>query len=147
MTESSRALFFIGIVCRIGLLKSGLFGLAERPELATPLNAHKRLLEGIRLAEIGLDPYSGVLFHETPLALKIFSFLYENFSEYCVHYVYVFGDIFTAFILGRVADLVAVRLLKQQEQDVKKYHPDAREDLLISTDLAASMSSKVQVVF
>ena len=44
MEESSNVmLYVIGFCLRLGLLNSNLFGLSERPELATPLNSFKRL--------------------------------------------------------------------------------------------------------
>ena len=82
-------------------------------ELATPLNSYKRLREGIVLSQNDQDPYAGVLFHETPLALKFFTFLFSLMSESCVNLVFIIGDILTAFVLGKVAELIATNLLSK----------------------------------
>ena len=55
--------------------------LGDRVELATPLNSYKRLVEGVTLMENGVDPYTGALFHETPLALHLFSLLRRHLSQ------------------------------------------------------------------
>ena len=80
---------------------------------ATPLNSYKRLREGIVLSQNDQDPYAGVLFHETPLALKFFTFLFSLMSESCVNLVFIIGDILTAFVLGKVAELIATNLLSK----------------------------------
>ena len=139
--------FFAGIASRIYLMQSEIFNLSDRPELATPLNSYKRLREGIVLSQNGLDPYSGVLFHETPLALKLFSILYENLSAPLANMIFVLGDILTAVVLGKVADLVASNLLIQQEKDKSELHKDAKEELLIQKDDVASMSGLVQAAY
>ena len=82
-------------------------------KLATPLNSYKRLREGIVLSQNDQDPYAGVLFHETPLALKFFTFLFSLMSESCVNLVFIIGDILTAFVLGKVAELIATNLLSK----------------------------------
>ena len=140
-------IYVLGATFRFGLMYSGLFGLSERPELATPLNSYKRLREGIVLWQNNQDPYAGVLFHETPLALKFFTMLFDLMSESCVNIVFVIGDILCAFILGKVADLVAKSLLTQQAKNLGKYHVDAKEDLLIEFEDVMHMSSHVQSVY
>jgi phosphatidylinositol glycan class U len=37
---------------------------SRRPEVSTPINSYKRLLEGIFLYKSGLDPYDGGVFHQ-----------------------------------------------------------------------------------
>lgn len=140
-------IYLLGATFRFGLMYSGLFGLSERPELATPMNSYKRLREGIVLWQNNQDPYAGVLFHETPLALKFFTVLFDLMSESCVNIVFVIGDILCAFILGKVADLVAKSLLTNQAKNLGKYHVDAKEDLLIESEDVKHMSSHVQSVY
>ena len=77
------------------------------------MNSYKRLREGIVLSQNDQDPYAGVLFHETPLALKFFTFLFSLMSESCVNLVFIIGDILTAFVLGKVAELIATNLLSK----------------------------------
>lgn len=148
MSDSVKWLgFFAGIASRIYLMHSGIFGLSERPEFATPLNSYKRLREGIVLSQNDLDPYAGVLFHETPFALKFFAFLYEMLSEPIANMIFIFGDVLTTIVLGKVADLVAINLLIQQKKDAKKLHKDAKEELLVHVEDVESMSSLVQAAY
>merc|ERR1711971_545922 len=148
MADGGNIQFYLfGAALRLGLLHSGLFGLSERPELATPLNSYKRLREGIVLSQNDQDPYAGVLFHETPLALKFFTFLFSHMSESCVNLVFIIGDILTAFVLGKVAELIATNLLSKQAKSVKSYHTDAREDLLIKFEDVVFMPYYVQLAY
>ena len=86
MEDSVNLPFYVlvGAGLRFFLLHSGLFGLSERPELATPLNSYKRLREGIVLSQNNQDPYAGVLFHETPLALCLFTWMAESMNEFFI---------------------------------------------------------------
>jgi len=137
----------VGAGLRFFLIHSGLFGLSERPELATPLNSYKRLREGIVLSQNNQDPYAGVLFHETPLALKFFTWMSESMNEFCINLVFVFGDILTVYILGKVAELVATNLLSKQLKNVKNYHVDAKEELLIQYEDVVTMPDNVQLAY
>ena len=146
MEESSNVmLYVIGFCLRLGLLNSNLFGLSERPELATPLNSFKRLKEGVYLEQSGRDPYDGVLFHETPYTLKIFSFLFSNCSETFIKCLFVLADVATAVVLSRVAKLVAFRLVEQQAKNQDEYHKDTFEELCLKKSDIISMSNYVQV--
>merc|ERR1711971_239282 len=121
MADGGNIQFYLfGAALRFGLLHSGLFGLSERPELATPLNSYKRLREGIVLSQNDQDPYAGVLFHETPLALKFFTFLFSLMSESCVNL---------------------------QAKSVKKLSHGSREDLLIKFEDVVFMPYYVQLAY
>ena len=153
MEDSTNVILFaIGFFFRIGLMNSSLFGLSERPEFATPLNSFKRLKEGVYLEQIGRDPYDGVLFHETPYTLKIFSFLFQNCSESVIECIFAIIDVTTAFVISFVADLVVIRVLRKQEHDMEKYHKKnddddntLKESLLIKESQLVSMSQYVKV--
>jgi len=149
MEDSVNLPFYVlvGAGLRFFLLHSGLFGLSERPELATPLNSYKRLREGIVLSQNNQDPYAGVLFHETPLALGLFTWMSESMNEFCINLVFIFGDILTAYVLRKVAELVATSLLSNQLKNVKNYHVDAKEQLLIQYEDVVSMPDNVQLAY
>ncbi len=149
MSESGTVLILLaGAAFRIALMQSGLFNLVERPELATPLNSFKRLKEGVVLAQNNQDPYAGVLFHETPLMLRLFTLLFEYSNDTIVNLVFVLVDIITALIMSQVADLVGARLLKKQNEDLKEYHEDAKkEGLLIMPEDVVPMSRNVQTLY
>lgn len=143
---SDFAVYGIGFALRIALMNFNLFGLSERTELATPLNSYKRLSEGVVLYKHGVDPYAGVLFHETPIVLHIFTFLMSNVSETMINLLFVFLEMLTAWILGRFAHLVAASLKQKQSTDVKNYHIDAKENLLIDVD-ELEISKRVQEAY
>jgi len=105
--------------------------LVQRVELSTPLNSFKRLTEGVTLWANGVDPYSGALFHETPLTLTAFSFLIRKLgNSVWMDAVFVMADLLAAFLLGKLAKQVRRRLINEQERDIKGYHPDAQYLLL-----------------
>lgn len=57
----------------------------------------------MHLRNIGVDPYSGDLFHETPLGLVTFDFIQKNFSFHGLYLFFVIVDLATAFLLGKTA--------------------------------------------
>jgi len=120
--------------------------LGDRVELATPLNSYKRLVEGITLMENGVDPYTGALFHETPLALHLFAFVRHQLPPQFVPYLFVLSDLLAAFVLGSLARAFSRRLLKTQEEEIKDYHPDANE-LLVSNDVIGTSDVIAQLTY
>ena len=140
-------LYFVGIVFRLLLIQTGLFGLMERSELASPVNSFKRLKEGVVLYQNDQDPYSGVLFHETPFLLHTFKFLFENCSDHLINAIFVACDMLTAWLLGKAAQIVADWLLEDQSQKMKYYHDEAKSQLLLKAEDVATISNDVQVGF
>ena len=138
-------LYFIGSVFRLLLIQTGLFGLSERSELASPINSFKRLKEGVVLSQNGQDPYAGVLFHETPIILHVFKFLFENCNDLWINLIFIGCDILTAWLLGQAANLVTKWLINNQTQRLKDYHDDAKRELLLKEEDMTSVSSNVQV--
>uniref|UniRef100_A0A8C5U5I1 Phosphatidylinositol glycan anchor biosynthesis class U n=1 Tax=Malurus cyaneus samueli TaxID=2593467 RepID=A0A8C5U5I1_9PASS len=66
------------VTVRAALYRSSVAAfIAERVEVASPLNAWKRVVEGLALLDLGVSPYSGAIFHETPLIIYLFHFLIE----------------------------------------------------------------------
>uniref|UniRef100_A0A8C0FYW2 Phosphatidylinositol glycan anchor biosynthesis class U n=1 Tax=Chelonoidis abingdonii TaxID=106734 RepID=A0A8C0FYW2_CHEAB len=71
----------VAVTVRAVLYRSSLAGfISERVEVTSPLNAWKRVVEGLALLDLGVSPYSGDVFHETPLIIYLFHFLIE-YSE------------------------------------------------------------------
>ena len=101
--------------------------LTGRTELATPLNAHPRLVEGVALKRAGVDPYSGVLFHEPPLLLGIFDEVSARLPPNRVSMIYIVLDFVTALVLGQVAKAAAKAMLARQEKEKDGYHEDAKK--------------------
>ncbi|KAM6113039.1 phosphatidylinositol glycan anchor biosynthesis class U protein isoform 2-T2 [Pterocles gutturalis] len=68
----------VAVTVRAALYRSSLAAfISERVEVASPLNAWKRVVEGLALLDLGVSPYSGAVFHETPLIIYLFHFLIE----------------------------------------------------------------------
>ena len=67
----------------------------------------------------GVDPYSGVLYHETPLTLLAMEKISRRFPVR-INNLFLLLDILTAYIFGCIASAVGKRILKQQEKDGKK---------------------------
>ena len=80
--------------------------LGHRVEVATPLNAFHRLQEGVALFAQGVDPYAGVLFHETPLVLRWFEWLGRKTTAGRVNSFFVLLDVLTAFLIGQIGKKV-----------------------------------------
>jgi len=140
-------LYFIGSVFRLLLIQTGLFGLSERSEFASPINSFKRLKEGVVLSQNGQDPYAGVLFHETPIILHVFKFLFENCNDLWINLIFIGCDILTAWLLGQAANLVTKWLINNQTQRLKDYHDDAKRELLLKEEDMTSVSSNVQIAY
>jgi hypothetical protein len=60
--------YWLSITLRFYFLSTELF--LDRVEISSPLTSYKRLTEGVALKQLGVDPYEGETFHETPLMLK-----------------------------------------------------------------------------
>jgi len=104
--------------------------------VSTPLNSWSRLTEGVHLHQSGLSPYSGVIYHETPLALIVFSVFGKN-SAY-ISWIFILGDLLTSFLLSKVGELVAKQRLLDQEiaSSAGLYHAESRSLLAtLSTTL------------
>uniref|UniRef100_A0A3Q2CC41 Phosphatidylinositol glycan anchor biosynthesis, class U n=1 Tax=Cyprinodon variegatus TaxID=28743 RepID=A0A3Q2CC41_CYPVA len=71
-------LLIVAVTIRAALYRSSLAELiAERVEVVSPITAWKRVIEGLALLDLGVSPYSGDVFHETPLIIYLFHFLVD----------------------------------------------------------------------
>ncbi|CAN6253727.1 unnamed protein product, partial [Urochloa humidicola] len=53
------------------VLFGGDLHLASRPEVSTPLTSLRRLAEGYWLKQASMSPYSGSMYHGSPLLLSV----------------------------------------------------------------------------
>ncbi|XP_035948147.1 GPI-anchor transamidase component PIGU isoform X3 [Halichoerus grypus] len=68
----------VAVTVRAALFRSSLAEfISERVEVVSPLNSWKRVVEGLSLLDLGVSPYSGAVFHETPLIIYLFHFLID----------------------------------------------------------------------
>jgi len=109
----------------------------SRPEVATPLNSWSRLTEGVYLYDKGLSPYDGVVFHETPLTLVVFSVL--GCDPAILSWLFIIGDLLTALILFKVGEVVSKQTLLAEDAAVSAglYHSEAKSLL---SSLATSIT-------
>ncbi|KAI2663859.1 Phosphatidylinositol glycan anchor biosynthesis class U protein [Labeo rohita] len=71
-------LLIVAVTIRAVLFRSSLAEvISERVEVVSPLNAWKRVVEGLALLDLGVSPYSGDVFHETPLMIYLFHFMVD----------------------------------------------------------------------
>uniref|UniRef100_A0A8C8BVB4 Phosphatidylinositol glycan anchor biosynthesis class U protein n=1 Tax=Oncorhynchus tshawytscha TaxID=74940 RepID=A0A8C8BVB4_ONCTS len=71
-------LLIVAVTIRAVLFRSSLAELIpERVEVVSPLNAWKRVVEGLALLDLGVSPYAGDVFHETPLIIYFFHFVID----------------------------------------------------------------------
>uniref|UniRef100_A0A452GMJ1 Uncharacterized protein n=1 Tax=Gopherus agassizii TaxID=38772 RepID=A0A452GMJ1_9SAUR len=115
----------VAVTVRAVLYRSSLAGfISERVEVTSPLNAWKRVVEGLALLDLGVSPYSGDVFHETPLIIYLFHFLIE-YSEL----VFMITDVLTAVALYlAVQDFNKVVFKKQKLlMELDQYASDVAE--------------------
>ena len=108
--------YSLGIILRLLLLSSDEDrSLINRVELATPLNSFGRLTEGVTLwRDHKVDPYSGVIFHETPLTLYFFSIIPSSM----VPSLFILIDVIAALVVGYLTREMAKYYFQEQcEQD------------------------------
>ncbi|KAL0268393.1 UNVERIFIED_CONTAM: hypothetical protein PYX00_010355 [Menopon gallinae] len=110
----SKLEYLLAIGIRFALVHSSFkTSLQDRVEISTPLNSWRRLLEGICLFNKGVDPYSGDLFHESPLTLIFFRGLLQ-YTEQWLEVFFISVDVLTAYILY-VSARIYVGQLKSEE--------------------------------
>ncbi|XP_064888775.1 phosphatidylinositol glycan anchor biosynthesis class U protein isoform X1 [Columba livia] len=115
----------VAVTVRAALYRSSLAAfISERVEVASPLNAWKRVVEGLALLDLGISPYSGAVFHETPLIIYLFHFVIE-YAEL----VFMITDVLTAIALYlAIQDFNKVVFKKQKLLiELDKYAPDVAE--------------------
>lgn len=67
--------------------------------------------EGVHLYNFGIDPYTGDLFHETPIGLYIFNLLQQYLSCWTLFFLFTATDLLTALLLAFTAKQYATELV------------------------------------
>ncbi|XP_050588523.1 phosphatidylinositol glycan anchor biosynthesis class U protein [Bombus affinis] len=93
--------------------------ISDRVEISTALNSWKRVTEGVYLYNYGIDPYTGDLFHETPIGLYIFNFIQQYLSQWVLFCLFVSIDLLTAVFLGLTAKQYTTELVSKQKEEEK----------------------------
>lgn len=61
------------------------------------------MTEGVYLRNFGVDPYSGDLFHETPLCLEAFSLMQKFLTDTFLKLLFILTDFTTAWLIAATA--------------------------------------------
>ncbi|XP_068120314.1 phosphatidylinositol glycan anchor biosynthesis class U protein [Hyperolius riggenbachi] len=123
----------VAVTVRAVLFRSSLAAfISERVEVASPLNSWKRVVEGMSLLDLGVSPYSGDVFHETPLIVYLFHFLVDY-----VEIVYMITDALTAVALYLAVQEYNKVSFKQQKLylELNKYSPGSVDLLRVPTEM------------
>lgn len=108
--------------------------IANRVEIATPLNSWKRLMEGVYLYDHNISPYNGDMFHENPIILVIFHQLVK-LVPYLLPLLFTLCDLFTAWLLYKTAAQFMVMLKENQDAEKSEYSKESLTLLLVETDI------------
>ena len=88
------------------------------------MNSFGRLTEGVTLwRDHKIDPYSGVIFHETPLTLHLFAMI----PPARVPSVFILIDVMTALFIGLLAREMVKYYVQEQKDEEPGRHEDASE--------------------
>jgi len=136
-------LYALGAAFRYSV--SGVNFVQHRPEISNPTNSWKRLIEGVHLSQMGQSPYDGVLFHESPLLLQLYT---------CMEYILVDNsvlmsiilDLITCFIMSDAGYYAAALMLRHQKLDKGEVHPESGS-LLLSSNLINVLPKHIAVFY
>ncbi|XP_053309770.1 phosphatidylinositol glycan anchor biosynthesis class U protein [Spea bombifrons] len=123
----------VAVTIRAILFRSSLVGfISERVEVVSPLSSWKRVVEGMSLLDLGVSPYSGDVFHETPLIIYLFHFLVDY-----VEIVFMITDALTAVALYLAVQEYNKVTFKRQKLylELNKYAPGCHDLLRVPTQM------------
>ncbi|KAG8040289.1 hypothetical protein G9C98_000860 [Cotesia typhae] len=100
--------------------------ISDRVEISTALNSWKRVTEGVHLHNFGIDPYSGDLFHETPIGLVFFTWILRYLSFWSIRILFVVADLLTSWFLFQTARHY-VKEVEKREKEAKEIKKPAEE--------------------
>ncbi|KAL7408689.1 hypothetical protein ABVT39_027613 [Epinephelus coioides] len=104
-------LLIVAVTVRAALYRSSLADLiSERVEVVSPLTAWKRVVEGLALLDLGVSPYSGDVFHETPLIIYLFHFVVD-YAEI----TFMLADVITAVALYMIVKDYNKQVFRKQK--------------------------------
>ncbi|XP_012827216.2 phosphatidylinositol glycan anchor biosynthesis class U protein isoform X1 [Xenopus tropicalis] len=95
-------------------------------------SSHVSVVEGMALLDLGVSPYSGDLFHETPLILYLFHFLVD-YAEI----VFMITDALTAITLYLAVKDYNKLMFKKQKLllELKRYSQEGHDLLRVPTEM------------
>ncbi|XP_076161742.1 phosphatidylinositol glycan anchor biosynthesis class U isoform X2 [Ptiloglossa arizonensis] len=141
--------FILAGTIRLLLMNSGYQKvISDRVEVSTALNSWKRVTEGVHLYNFGIDPYTGDLFHETPIGLYIFNLLQQYLSCWTLFFLFTATDLLTALLLAFTAKQYATELAfkkeeKSHDENVESENVESENDSAISTSMIIDFNDKM----
>ncbi|KAK3745783.1 hypothetical protein RRG08_030657 [Elysia crispata] len=135
---ASAGVYLLGIfsvIIRVVLMNTHLpKWLRSRNEVVTPITSWENVEEGFSLQSQLVSPYTGDLFHETPLALR--SLKIAHYFPYRVSGFFLFIDVLVMVFLYKIATAFVNYLLCNQEEEKKNYSLKAKSLILTGNYLA-----------
>ncbi|CAG9796657.1 unnamed protein product [Diatraea saccharalis] len=108
--------------------------IANRVEIATPLNSWKRLVEGVFLYDHNINPYEGDSFHESPIMLLIFHCLMKR-VPYLLPLLFTVLDLLTAYLLYKTSKSFIKIFIESQKKQNDDIAEESKTMLLNETQL------------
>ncbi|ORX51928.1 phosphatidylinositol glycan, class U [Hesseltinella vesiculosa] len=105
--------------------------LLQRVEFATPITSYKRLTEGVFLFQSSMPPYSGGVFHQSPLLLVLFVFL-SQFPDVVIQNVYSGLDLVLGYILLRMARQKQLKETNDPKLEIEKINTSRINPVLVA---------------
>ncbi|KAJ0182570.1 hypothetical protein K1T71_001939 [Dendrolimus kikuchii] len=103
--------------------------LANRVEIATPLNSWKRLIEGVYLYDRKIDPYDGDSFHESPILLLFFHYVLKK-MPFILPVLFTVLDLVTAHLLYKTSKGFIRIFIDCQERNASDVSCESKDMLL-----------------
>lgn len=104
-------------------------------------------IEGVTLMNLGISPYTGDTFHESPLFLHFYHFLITTIDE-LIPYIFIGFDIITALLLSWLTYRQLTNLRLIEEQRIKNLSSkEGIEKLRIDNDSINELALKVGVIY
>ncbi|KAM3967763.1 phosphatidylinositol glycan anchor biosynthesis class U [Aphomia sociella] len=108
--------------------------IANRVEIATPLNSWKRLIEGVYLYSHNINPYEGDSFHESPIMLVFFYYLMKR-APFLLPILFTVLDLLTAYLLYLTSKAFIRMFREYQEKKIEDVAEESKTMLLNDSQL------------
>ncbi|XP_070575617.1 phosphatidylinositol glycan anchor biosynthesis class U protein-like [Ptychodera flava] len=136
----------LGISVRYLLINSPLADwLSNRVEIVTPITCWDGVVEGLALYENGISPYSGDVFHETPLTLLMFHYM-KNISAELIPIAFIIVDVYIAWLLRSIT-VLSSRLLLDRQVQMRKRFADDIDSILIKLSKVRELPDQVAALY
>ncbi|XP_052815896.1 phosphatidylinositol glycan anchor biosynthesis class U protein-like [Mya arenaria] len=139
--------FAAGIVLRLSLFRTDVADwCASRVEVSNALTSWQKALDGIALQDNDISPYQGDMFHETPIMLRVFSFVTKLLGSK-INYFFVFIDVLSGLALASIGHHFGRYMLAKQLSEVKSYAIGVEKIILKRDDVSTISMALVAAHF